>query len=255
MEVAGSVAVVSGGASGLGAGVVRMLVAGGGRVACLDRDEDAGRVLVEEMGPSCTFHSSDITDPGQVAQACAAAFESHGDPNLLVNCAGIAPVRRFLTREGDVYPLEQFREVMEVNVMGTFDVIRNVAPRIASREPGRDGERGLIVNTGSLAGLEGQTGQTGYGASKGAVIALTLPLARDLAPLGIRVLCICPAAMDTPMLNAYPEEVQARLSTLHLFPKRLGTPHDFAALVRAMMEQPMLNGSVIRLDAGTHLGG
>ncbi len=253
MQVAGSVAVVSGGASGLGAGVVRMLVAGGGRVACLDRDEDAGRALVEEVGPSCTLHVTDITDPGQVARACAAAFEAHGDPSVLVNCAGIAPVRRFLTRAGDVYPLEQFREVMEVNVIGTFDVIRNVAPRMASREPGQDGERGVIVNTGSLAGLEGQTGQTGYGASKGAVVALTLPLARDLAPLGIRVLCICPAAMDTPMVKAYPEEVQSRLSTLHLFPKRLGTPNDFAGLVRATMEQPMLNGSVIRLDAGTHL--
>src|SRR4029077_13675254 len=142
-----------------------------------------------------------------------------------------------------------------VNVVGTFDVIRNVVPRMAAREPGPDGERGLIVNTGSLAGLEGQTGQTGYGASKGAVVALTLPLARDLAPLGIRVMCICPAAMDTPMVHAYPEEMQARLRTLHLFPKRLGTAEDFAALVRTSMEQPMLNGSVLRLDAGTHLGG
>ncbi len=182
MEVAGSVAVVSGGASGLGAGVVRMLVAGGGRVACLDSDEAAGRALVDEMGPSCTFHSCDITDPGQVAQACAAAVDAQGDPNLLVNCAGIAPVQRFLGRDGTVYPLEQFRRVMEVNVIGTFDVIRNVVPRMASREPGRDGERGLIVNTGSLAGLEGQTGHTGYGASKGAVVALTLPLRMTSLP-------------------------------------------------------------------------
>ncbi len=253
MEVEGSVAVVSGGASGLGAGVVRMLVEGGGRVACLDRDQEAGLALVEEIGPACTFHAADITDPGQVAEACAAAADTHGDPNLLVNCAGIAPAQRFLSRDGTVYPLEQFRQVMEVNVIGTFDVIRNIAPRMAAREPGPDGERGLVVNTGSLAGLEGQAGQTGYGASKGAVVALTLPLARDLAPLGIRVLCICPAAMDTPMVRAYPEEVQARLSTLHLFPKRLGTAEDFAALVRTIMEQPMLNGSVIRLDAGTHL--
>jgi 3-hydroxyacyl-CoA dehydrogenase/3-hydroxy-2-methylbutyryl-CoA dehydrogenase len=255
MEVEGSVAVVSGGASGLGAGVVRMLVEGGGRVACLDRDQEAGLALVDEVGPAVTFHAADITDPGQVTEACAAAVEAQGDPNVLVNCAGIAPVQRLLSRDGTVYPLEQFRQVMEVNVIGTFDVIRNVAPRMATREPGSDGERGLIVNTGSLAGLEGQAGQTGYGASKGAVVALTLPLARDLAPLGIRVLCICPAAMDTPMVRAYPEETQARLSTLHLFPKRLGTAEDFAALVRATMEQPMLNGSVIRLDAGTHLGG
>jgi 3-hydroxyacyl-CoA dehydrogenase/3-hydroxy-2-methylbutyryl-CoA dehydrogenase len=255
MDVQGSVAVVSGGASGLGAGVVRMLVAGGGRVACIDRDEEAGRALVEEVGSACTFHAADITDPDQVTEACAAAVDAHGEPNLLVNCAGIAPVQRLLGRDGTVYPLEQFRTVMEVNVIGTFDVIRNVAPRMAARQPGADGERGLIVNTGSLAGLEGQAGQTGYGASKGAVVALTLPLARDLAPLGIRVLCICPAAMDTPMVHAYPEEAQARLSTLHLFPKRLGTAQDFAALVRSTMEQPMLNGSVIRLDAGTHLGG
>lgn len=254
MDVPGCVAVVSGGASGLGAGVVRMLAEGGARVAILDRDAGAGQALAAEMGPTSTFHQADITNPGQLAEACAAASDAHGDPNLLVNCAGIAPVRRFLTRDGTVYPLEEFRQVIDVNVVGTFDVIRNVAPRMAAREPGPDGERGLIVNTGSLAGLEGQAGQTAYGASKGALVALTLPLARDLAPLGIRVLCICPAAMDTPMVGAYPEAMQQRLKTLHLFPKRLGTAADFAALVRSAIEQPMLNGSVIRLDAGTHLG-
>src|SRR5260370_2544919 len=134
MKIEGSVAVVSGGASGLGAGVVRMLVAGGGRVACLDRNESAGRALLDEMGPSCTFRPVDITHPAQVEQACTAAVEAHGNPNLLVHCAGIAPVKRLLARDGSVYPLELFRAVMDVNVVGTFDVIRNGAPRRAARE-------------------------------------------------------------------------------------------------------------------------
>jgi 3-hydroxyacyl-CoA dehydrogenase/3-hydroxy-2-methylbutyryl-CoA dehydrogenase len=152
-----------------------------------------------------------------------------------------------------MHPLEAFRQAVAVNLIGTFDVVRNVVRRMAQQEPGQDGERGLIVNTASIAGIEGQVGQAAYASSKGGVIALTLPLARELGPLGIRVMCIAPGIMDTPMLAGLSDERRARLVDVHVFPKRLGQPEDFARLVRSFMEQPMLNGEVVRLDAAARL--
>ena len=253
MNVEGSVALVTGGASGLGAGVARGLVAAGGRVVIADLASSAGEQVTADLGDNAAFVAVDVTRPDDVEAAVAAAAGVWGRLDVLVSCAGISSGQRMLNRSGDVHTLEHFRAHIEVNLIGLFDVLRHVVAHMAANEPNADGERGVIVNLGSIAGLEGQVGQMSYSASKGAIIGMTLPLARDLGSRGIRVMTICPGIMDTPILASLNDEQIAAITAGNVFPKRLGAPADVAALVRHIMENTYLNGEVIRLDAGMRL--
>lgn len=254
MLVQGAVGVVTGGASGLGEGVIRMLAARGGRGIIFDLPSSKGADLVAELGPDTVrFVPVDITDPAQVTAATEAAGEAFGRVDLLVSCAGISSAKRMLKRDGEVHPLEHFRAHVDVNLVGLFDVVRNIVPVMARNEPSDEGERGLIVNLASIAGIEGQVGQMSYAASKGGVIGLTLPLARDLASWGIRVMTICPGTMHTPMLATLSDEMIEGLAEQNVFPKRLGAPADLAGLVAHFMENTFLNGDVVRLDAALRM--
>ncbi|MFI5609961.1 SDR family NAD(P)-dependent oxidoreductase [Amycolatopsis sp. NPDC051903] len=253
MRIEGSVGLVTGGASGLGAGTARMLVAGGGRVGILDLPGSAGAEFAAELGDAALFVPADVSDEAGVEKAVAEVAQRFGRLDVCVNAAGISPAARVLSRKGELHPLELFRKTVEINLVGAFDVLRHAVAVMARNEPGPDGERGLIVNVSSAAALEGQAGQAAYSASKGGLVALTLPLARDLALWGIRVLTVCPGIMDTGMLAGADEKRRAALMDLHVFPKRLGRPEDFARLVASFMENELLNGEVVRLDAATRL--
>ena len=254
MEVNGSVGVVTGGASGLGEGLVRMLMQGGARAVVLDLPSSKGAELVDELGTdSAQFVEVDVAQPDQVERAIAAAHQAFGRIDVVANCAGVSPASLVLSRNKDLYPLDVFRRAVDINLNGLFDVVRWSAYYMSNNEPSAEGERGLIVNVASIAGYEGQMGQAAYAASKGGVIALTLPLARDLARWGIRVMAVAPGIMDTGMLAGIDEERRSKLIDIHVFPKRLGRPDDFARLVRCFMEDTLLNGEVVRLDAATRL--
>ncbi|MEV0067498.1 MULTISPECIES: SDR family NAD(P)-dependent oxidoreductase [unclassified Amycolatopsis] len=253
MRIEGSVGLVTGGASGLGAGTARRLVAGGGRVGILDLASSAGAELAAELGEGALFVPTDVSDEAAVEKAVGAVAERFGRLDVCVNAAGISPAARVLSRKGELHPLDLFRRTVEINLVGAFDVLRHAVAVMARNEPGPDGERGLIVNVSSAAALEGQAGQAAYSASKGGLVALTLPLARDLAIWGIRVMTVCPGIMDTGMLAGADEKRRAALMDLHVFPKRLGRPEDFARLVASFMENELLNGEVVRLDAATRL--
>ena len=253
MKVTGSVALVTGGASGLGAGVARGLVAAGGRVVIADLASSAGEQVAADLGENAAFVPVDVTRADDVETAVAAAAAVRGRIDVLVSCAGISSGQRMLTRSGELHTLEHFRAHIEVNLIGLFDVLRHVVAHMAANEPNADGERGVIVNLGSIAGIEGQVGQMSYSASKGGIIGMTLPLARDLGSRGIRVMTICPGIMDTPILASLNDEQIAAIVAGNVFPKRLGTPADVANLVRHIMENTYLNGEVIRLDAGMRL--
>jgi NAD(P)-dependent dehydrogenase (short-subunit alcohol dehydrogenase family) len=252
MRIADTVALVTGGASGLGEAVVRALVDGGGRVAILDRPGSAGERLVEEIGEPVHFAPADVTREDDVQAAIASIVERFGVLHAAVNCAGIGAAMRTITREGPM-PLALFSKVIEVNLIGTFNVIRLAAARMAHNAPGPEGERGVIVNTASVAAYDGQIGQAAYAASKGGVVALTLPIARDLASLGIRVVTIAPGTFDTPMLALLPDDARRALAAQIPFPSRLGRPAEFAALARHVIENPMLNGETIRLDGALRM--
>lgn len=254
MQVAGTVALVTGGAGGLGGAVASMLVAGGGKVAIIDLAESAGEAFATGLGPQALFLPVDITEPDQVQEAVARTVDRFGRLDLCVNAAGISPAARLVGRDGVLYPLELFKRTVDINLVGAFDVMRHAAGAMCRNEPGESGERGLIVNVASIAAFEGQAGQASYAASKGGIVALTLPLARDLARNGVRVMAIAPGIMDTPMLAGIDDKRRQALVDLHVFPKRLGLPQDFANLVRSIMENTLLNGEVIRLDAATRLG-
>lgn len=253
MDVKGAVGLVTGGASGLGEGTVRMLAEGGGRAAILDLPRSKGAALAAELGAAVVFIPTDVTDTAQVESAVRGAYERFGRLDVCVNCAGVSPSHRVVDRNGNLYPLDEFRQVVELNLIGLFDVVRHAALYMTKNEPSEEGERGLIVNVSSIAALEGQIGQHAYAGSKGGVAALTLPLARDLASWGIRVMTICPGIMDTPMLAAASDQLRQSLVNIQVFPKRLGRAADFAKLVRSFMENTMLNGDIVRLDAATRL--
>jgi 3-hydroxyacyl-CoA dehydrogenase/3-hydroxy-2-methylbutyryl-CoA dehydrogenase len=253
LKVDGSVALVTGGVSGLGLGAASRLVQGGGSVVILDINEDRGARAVAELGSSARYVPCDVRSPESVADALGRGLEEFGRIDILVNAAGVAPAQRLVARDGSLFDLELFKFVIDVNLIGTFDVTRNVAGAMARNEPKADGERGVIVNVASIAAFDGQIGQAAYSASKGGIVSMTLPLARDLGALGIRVVTIAPGIMDTPLLESAPQELKDALSKLHVFPHRLGTPEDFAHLVQAIVENPMLNGEVIRLDAAARM--
>lgn len=253
MKVEGSVGLITGGASGLGEGVVRMLVAGGGRAAILDLPQSRGAEIAAELGAAVRFFPTDISVPEQVESAIKDAANAFGRIDVAVNCAGVSPAQRIIGKDRALYPLDLFRQTVDINLIGLFDVVRWSAFHMAENEPGEDGERGLIVNVASIAGFEGQVGQAAYAASKGAVIAMTIQLARDLERQGIRVMGVAPGMMDTGMLAGVDERRRQALIDIHVFPKRLGRPDDFAQLVRTFMEVTLLNGDVVRLDAATRL--
>jgi NAD(P)-dependent dehydrogenase (short-subunit alcohol dehydrogenase family) len=249
VQLQGSVVLVTGGASGLGAATVRRLVAGGARAVIVDRDAAKGEALAKELG--ATFAPADVTDPAQVEAAVAAAG-ALGPLRVAVSCAGVGWASRTLDKTGKPHDLELFRTVIGINLVGTFNVLRLAAAAMAKTEP-VGGERGVIVNTASVAAFDGQIGQIAYAASKAGVAGMTLPAARDLAPAGIRVVTIAPGIFDTPMLAGLPEDKRAALAADVVFPKRLGDPAEYGAMVAAVVETGYLNGETIRLDGALRM--
>lgn len=237
----------------MGFGAANRFVAGGGRVVMMDINEERGKTAQQELGDAARFVRCDVSDPDDVSGAVAGASEAFGAIHVLVNAAGVAPAQRVLSRDGALFDLELFRFTVGVNLIGMFDVIRNTARVMSSNQPNQDGERGVIVNVASIAAFEGQVGQAAYSASKGGVVGMTLPIARDLGSVGIRVNTVAPGIMDTPLLESAPQELRDSLAKLSVFPRRLGTPDDFAHLVTAIVENPMINGEVIRLDAAARM--
>ena len=251
MRIEGKGALVTGGASGLGRATVEALHAAGAGVVIADLPHSQGEVLAKELGDRARFSATDVTDGEQVAAAVAAAAESFGGLHIVVNCAGIGWAQRTVDRNGP-HDLGAFETVVRVNLVGTFNVIRLAAAQIAGQEP--DGEeRGVIVNTASAAAFDGQIGQAAYSASKGGVVSMTLVVARDLAARLIRCCTIAPGTFDTPMLAMLPDEQRAALAAQIPHPSRLGKPSEFAALVQHIVENPVLNGEVIRLDGALRM--
>ncbi|MEZ5932345.1 MAG: SDR family NAD(P)-dependent oxidoreductase [Alphaproteobacteria bacterium] len=250
MEINGTAALVTGGASGLGLATARLLAGRGAVVTLLDLPGDRLDQAAESLG--CQAAACDVTDSEQAAKAVRSARDASGPARMLVNCAGIAPAGRIVGRSGPL-PLEQFEQVIRVNLIGTFNLLRLAAADMAETEPNDDGERGVIVNTASVAAFDGQIGQAAYAASKGGVAALTLPAARELARFGIRVVTIAPGIFETAMLKGLTEDIQKSLGASVPFPQRLGRPSEYAELVRAIVENPMLNGETIRLDGALRM--
>ncbi|RMH67534.1 MAG: SDR family NAD(P)-dependent oxidoreductase [Bacteroidetes bacterium] len=253
MEIRDRVFLITGGGSGLGAAAAARLVAAGGRVLLADVDEEAGSATAARLGSAADFRATDVTDADGVAQALRAAVERFGGLHGVVNCAGIVVARRTLGKQGP-HDLDTFARVVQVNLIGTFNVIRLAAAIMAGNAPAETGERGVIVNTASIAAFDGQIGQAAYAASKAGVAGLTLPVARDLARDAIRVMTIAPGLFDTPMMAGLPEAARASLGEQVPFPPRLGRPEEFAMLVAHIIENPMLNGEVIRLDGALRMG-
>jgi NAD(P)-dependent dehydrogenase (short-subunit alcohol dehydrogenase family) len=256
MEIAGSVAVITGGASGLGLAAARRLSAAGARVVLVDLPSAPGAQAVADIGAGATFAPADVTSEADVTAALDVATEL-GPLRIVVNCAGIGTPGRVLSGKGVVLPLEQFARVVQVNLIGTFNVIRLATERISATEPldagPHNSERGVIVNTASVAAFDGQIGQAAYSASKGGVVGMTLPIARDLADRFIRVMTIAPGLFQTPMLAGLPQEAQDSLGAQVPHPSRLGDPAEYAALVEHIVTNPMLNGEVIRLDGAIRM--
>jgi len=251
MNIHGQTAIVTGGASGLGAQTARELARRGARVAVFDRNGDGARAVAAEIGGVGV--ECDITSTDSVLAALQAAREAHGPARLLMNIAGIGTARRLIGKDGTPMPLEDFRRVIEVNLIGTFNMTRLSAAEMVRLDPLVDGERGVIVNTASVAAFDGQVGQEAYAASKGGVVSLTLPLARDLAQFGVRVVTIAPGLFLTPLMAELPQAVQESLAASIPFPKRLGKPEEFAHLCAAIVENMALNGEVIRLDGALRM--
>lgn len=252
MEISGSIFVVTGAASGLGAACASQLVAAGAKVVLADVNRRSGEELAIQLGPHARFTEVDIRSSDQVRSAIDLAVAEFGGLQGAVCCAGIAHAQRVIGRQG-VHEIERFAEVVQINLMGTFNVIRLAAAAISAGQPNALGERGVIVATASIAAFDGQIGQAAYAASKGGIVSMTLPLARELAQFGIRVVTIAPGVFDTPLMQALPADARESLGRQVPFPPRLGQPDEFAALVRHIIENPMLNGEVIRLDGALRM--
>jgi 3-hydroxyacyl-CoA dehydrogenase / 3-hydroxy-2-methylbutyryl-CoA dehydrogenase len=253
MEIRGIAALVSGGGSGLGEATAREIVARGGRVAILDLGLSKGAEVAASLGEAALFTEADVTDEEQVTAAIDRALERFGALHVAVSCAGIGSAGRTVDKHGKPFDLRIFRKTVEVNLVGTFNVIRLAAARMIEGVPNAGGERGVIVNTASAAAFDGQIGQCAYSASKGGVVGMTLPIARDLARHGIRVCTIAPGLFATPMLMGMPEPARQKLASTIPFPQRLGDPPEFAALACHIVENPMLNGETIRLDGAVRM--
>ena len=250
MDIQGSSAIVTGGASGLGAATVRRLSAAGMQVAIIDMQDEFGETVAEEVGG--VFVHADVTDADEVQSAIDIAV-AMGDLRVLVNCAGIGAVARTVNRDGTPHDLVYFRQVISINLVGTFNCIRLAAVVMARNEPAADNERGAIVNTASVAAYDGQIGQAAYSASKGGIVGLTLPVARDLSSVGIRVNTIAPGLIDTPLLAALPEPARISLGESVPHPKRRGRPDEFAELVHMLVTHSYMNGETVRMDGAIRM--
>ena len=253
MEIKDKVFLVTGAGSGLGAATARNLIDGGAKVVLADVNCGAGEALAAELGANARFVETDVTSEASAVNAINTAISAFGGLQGLVNCAGVGPAEKVVGREGP-HRLESFVRTININLVGTFNMIRLAAEAMMKGAPDGGGERGVIVNTASVAAFEGQLGQAAYAASKGGIVAMTLPVARELARSGIRCLTIAPGIFETPMLFSMPQEVQDSLGKMVPFPSRLGKPAEFAALVRHIAENAYLNGEVIRLDGAISMG-
>ncbi len=252
MQIQGRTFLVTGGGSGLGAATARMLVRAGAKVVVADVNPQPGEALVAELGTAALFARTDVTDEAAVTQAIEQGTRKFGPLSGVVQCAGILGAGRVVGKTGP-HELALFKRVIEVNLIGTFNVLRLVAAAMSGNPPDEEGERGVIVNTASVAAFDGQIGQAAYSASKGGVASLTLPVARELARFGIRVVAIAPGVFETPMMAALPPEAQKSLGAQVPFPPRLGRPAEYALLVRQIIENPMLNGTTLRLDGALRM--
>jgi NAD(P)-dependent dehydrogenase (short-subunit alcohol dehydrogenase family) len=250
MDLAGIAAIVTGGASGLGGATAKMLADGGAKVAIFDLNEETGQAQATAIGG--LFFKVNVTDDESVANGIAAAQAAHGVARILVNCAGVAPAIKTVGKEAKPHPLDAFRKAVEINLVGTFNMLSKFAAKLSEADPIGE-ERGVIVNTASVAAYDGQIGQAAYAASKGGVVGLTLPVARDLAQHKIRVMTIAPGIFLTPMLMGLPQAAQDSLGTQVPHPSRLGKPEEYAQLVQSIIANPMLNGDVIRLDGAIRM--
>ena len=252
MKVSQTIAIVTGGASGLGEATTRRLVAAGGKVAIFDLNEERGQALVQELGSDVAYFQTNVTDSQQVEQRVAEVVKHFGQVNVLVSCAGIAPPGKVVSKKGPL-ALSSFEQVIQVNLIGTFNVLRVVAHSMQQNEPNAEGERGVIINTASVAAFEGQIGQAAYSASKAGVVGMTLPIAREFARDGIRVMAIAPGLIETPLFEGLPEPARIALASSVPFPNRLGKPSEYAQLVESILTNSMLNGEVIRLDGAIRM--
>ncbi len=252
MEAKDKVALVTGGASGLGAAAVRALVAAGAKVVIADRNQDAGEALAKELGAATRFASCDVTSEEQMLAAIALAKKDLGGLHVALGCAGIGTSGRLVSKGGPL-PLELFALTVNVNLVGMFNMMRLAAHAMQDNTPNAEGERGVIVTTASIAAFDGQIGQVAYSASKAGVSGMTLPVARELSRTGIRVVCIAPGLFDTPMMAGLPDEARKSLEATVPFPPRLGRPAEYARLVLSIVDNPMLNGETIRLDGALRM--
>ena len=248
MDIKGCTAVVTGGASGLGEACVRELSANGAKVAIFDFDETRGRKAASELGDAIIFCKTDVSDESSVQAAIDNTIKAFGKIHFTINCAGIGTPARVLSRKGPM-PLDLFNKVLQVNLLGTMNVLRLTAEKMTDNAPNPDGEKGVIINTASIAAFEGQIGQAAYSASKGGIVGMTLPIAREFSNYGIRVMTIAPGLFETPMLAGLPEEAKKSIIANIPFPKRLAKPSEFAFMVKHIIENPVLNGETIRLDS------
>ncbi len=250
MNIDGVAAIVTGGASGLGAATAELLASKGAKVTLFDLNTELGEAKAKAIGG--TFLKVDVTDEGAVSAALGEAEGLHGKARILVNCAGIGPPERVVNRDGEPHSLANYRKIIEINLIGTFNVLSKFAAALAPAEPLGE-ERGVIINTASVAAFDGQIGQAAYSSSKGGIVGMTLPVARDLAKLGIRVVTIAPGLFLTPLLATLPQEAQDSLGKQVPFPSRLGDPSEYAMMVESIVTNPMLNGETIRLDGAIRM--
>lgn len=252
MNIKDAVAVVTGGASGLGEACVRDLLERGAKVSIFDFAEERGEKLAAELGDAAIFCMTDVTDEKSVQGSVDKTMDALGAIHVAINCAGVGSPAKVLGKEGPL-SMDHFNKVVQINLMGTMNVVRLAAGKMVENTPNEDGEKGVVINTASAAAFEGQIGQAAYSASKAGVVGMTLPIAREFADYGIRIMTIAPGLFETPMLAGLPEKAKEALNKMMPFPKRLGKPSEFALLVRQIVENPMLNGSVIRLDAALRM--
>ena len=252
MDISDKVALITGGASGLGLATAKRLLSSGAKIMLVDLNEENVKKAAESLGDPTAFAIANVTEEDSVQNCIETAKELFGGIHIVVNCAGIGSASKTVGKDG-AHPLNYFKLVVDINLTGTFNVLRLAAVEMGNNDPGEDGECGVIVNTASVAAFDGQIGQAGYSASKAGVVGMTLPIARDLARMGIRVNTIAPGIFDTPMMARATDEVRKPLIEMTQFPKRLGLPDEFAALVQHIVENPFLNGETIRLDGGIRM--
>ena len=252
MEISNKVSLVTGGASGLGLATAELLIESGSKVMLLDLNEDNAKAAAEKLGSNASYVVANVTDETSIQSAIDKTVEEFGSLHVVVNCAGIGSASKTVGRDG-AHPLDYFKLVVDINLIGTFNVLRLAAVAMGNNEPNADGECGVIINTASVAAFDGQMGQAAYSASKGGVVGMTLPIARDLARMGIRINTIAPGIFNSPLMNGAPDSVKNPLIEMVQFPKRLGHPEDFASLTKHIVENSYLNGETIRIDGSIRM--